>query len=193
MEVNSVTLQIQSEEHMVRLLAFLHDTKIQFRVEDSNTFEQILYQAICGDKINPAWLRRDIFNSILTNIEEKLLLELEEHKDNTTELEVKIKMIEDFRALVKKNFTSDSMMMLYKPTRHFKEYCGSEWLTSNGLISPNTAMTFLEHTIKNRNIQVMNGVIYTTEWLRAVLEDTREIIYYDELPILVNRFLQTKE
>jgi hypothetical protein len=194
MEVNMVSLQIQSEGDMVRLLSFLHDTKIQFRVEDPVRFERILYQAIDGDKVNPAWLRNRVFDDILTDIEEKLLLEHEDggsSKHDTTELEEGIKMIADFRSLVRKEHTPYSMRVLYKPTEHFKEFCGGEWLTQKGFISPHTAVTFLEYNIQKRGIRVTNGVIYTTEWLRAVLEDTRETIYHDELPILVNKLLKS--
>ena len=184
MEANPVTLQIQSEEHMIRLLAFLSDTNIPFKIENPSKFQRLLYQLIDEDKVNPSWLRSPELESQMDSIER----ELEGEEDE--EAKAHCHMFKEFRNLVKKDYNSDSMRVLYKPTDYFKEFCGSEWLTRDGFISANTALTFLEHNIKSRGIRTVNGVIYTTEWLRAVLQDTRETLCYDELPVLVNTLLK---
>ena len=186
MEATPVTLQIQSEEHMLCLLSFLHTSNIPFKIENSSKFQRILYQLIDEDKVNPSWLRHSQLEEELNSIER----ELEDGNGEDEESCASYTMFKEFRNLVKKDYNSDSMRVLYKPTDHFKEFCGGEWLTRDGLISANTALTFLENNIKSRGIRMVNGVIYTTEWLRAVLQDTRDTIFYDELPILVNSLLK---
>jgi hypothetical protein len=173
MDVNSVlvSLKIQSEDDMPKLLTFLHETNIQFSVENPSTFQQILYKALKNKKVNTNALRNPAIESQIIGIEDTLVQEV--IGDTSTIKE-----------------TTDSMSILYKPTEHFKEFCGSEWLNANGLISANTALTFLEHNIKSRGIRMVNRVIYTTEWLRAVLQDTREAICYDELHGLVHTLLK---
>lgn len=187
MEANPVTLQIQSEEHMMRLLAFLHTTQIPFQIENPSKFQRTLYQLIDEDKVNPSWLRHSELEEQMDSIEKELEQAVGEEDE---EAKAHCHMFKEFRNLVKKEYNSDSMRVLYKPTDHFKEFCGGEWLTRDGLISANTALTFLEHNIKTRGIRMVNGVIYTTEWLRTVLQNTRDTIFYDELPILVNTLLK---
>jgi hypothetical protein len=186
MEPNTVTLQIQSEGHMARLLAFLHDTQISFQIENPSNFQRTLYQLIDEDKVNPSWLRSSVLEEQLNSIEGELEQGIGEDEESYSSYT----MFKEFRNLVNKEYNSDSMRVLYKPTEHFKEFCGGEWLTRDGLISANTVLTFLEHNIKNRGIRMVNGVIYTTDWLRTVLQDTRDTIFYDELPILVNTLLK---
>jgi hypothetical protein len=185
-----LSLQISNEEEMAKVLQFLHTSRLKFSITDSEKFRQTLYQAIDSERIQPSWVRQPEFQNEVRQIENQLEGEYQQNKDDK-EVEQAYKHIKSF---TKRAYSKDDTMDTYfKPTDHFKEFCGSECLTAKGLITPNLSVTFIHHQMKIRKIPIMNGVIQTNEWLRSLLEDARSQIYVDELPELVYRLLQIRK
>ena len=77
--------------------------------------------------------------------------------------------------------------VLRRPTDHFKDYCGSGWLTREGLISEKEAIEFVRYhsrTLEN------DGVIKLNDWLRCLINENRYEMYIAELPVIVQRFFK---
>jgi hypothetical protein len=181
--------RIQSEAELVKLLEFLHTSKVQFEIQDSDRFEKLLYQAIDSEKIQPSWVRDDRYSKHLQKIENDVVAVLEEG-DDTGEAQEHLVNIREFRKLVNKEYDTELMNTYFTPTEHFKGFCGPENLTPKGKITPNGVLHFFEYQFKIRNIKIQNGLIHTNEWVRTVLEDGREFIQYDDLPRIVFRLLK---
>lgn len=182
-------LTIQSEAELVKLLEFVYISKIQVEIQDSDRFEKLLYQAIDSEKIQPSWVRDDRYSKHLQKIEDDLVAVLEEG-DDTGESQEHLQNIREFRKLVNKDYNTELMNTYFTPTEHFKGFCGYEWLTPKGKITPNGVLHFLEQQLQIREIPIVNGMIYTNEWVRNVLEDGREFIQHDDLPRIVFRLLK---
>ncbi len=192
----AVQLTIQNEEQFVKLLGFLHSSNIPFDILTKDSFNAFLFQAIDVEKVNPSWMRRPVFEKQLEEIQDQLELSLlDDVRDghDITESDEHLANFKEFRKLVNREYTTAGMKTLYKPTDHFKEYCGSEWLNPKGMISPQSVLNFFDFHIRGRNIRVEDGVIYTTEWLRSLLQETRETMFYDELPQYVSRLLKISQ
>jgi len=184
----SVKLTIQSEEQLVKLLGFLHLSAIPFDILEPDTFKRRLFQAIDGEKVNPSWMRNPVLEQQLDEIEQQL----EESRSDVDSHDTDEHMftVKEFRKLVKKEYTTAAMKNLYKPTEHFKEFCGSEWLTPKGMISPHSVLQFIDQHIQTRGIRVENGVVYMTEWMKSLLQESRDTLYYDELPQFAGKLLK---
>jgi hypothetical protein len=74
-----------------------------------------------------------------------------------------------------------------KPTSHFKEYCGDEWLNKKGTMTTEEAIYFLNYNIKLRKMKEKDGCIFINEWMQGLLKEYRSVIYREELPLLVDR------
>jgi hypothetical protein len=186
-------LRVQSEAELVKLLEFLHISKVQFEIQDSERFEKLLYQGIDSEKIQPSWVRHEKFENHLQNIEgdlERAMIEESLAKDDTSEIQEHIVNIREFRKLVSRDYNTELMNTYFTPTEHFKGFCGPESLTPKGKITPNEILHFLEYQFKIREIPVKNGLIHTNEWVRTLLEDGREFIQHDDLHRIVFRLLK---
>ena len=75
-----------------------------------------------------------------------------------------------------------------KPTAHFKEYCGGEWLNKKGMITRAQAIDFLNYNMKKRGIEERNGIIFLNDWMKGLLQEYRTIINRDELPGMIEKF-----
>lgn len=74
-----------------------------------------------------------------------------------------------------------------KPTPHFKEYCGDEWLNKQGKMTTDQAIYFLNCNIKLKNMKEKDGCIFINEWMQGLLKEYRNVIYREELHLLVDR------
>ena len=185
-----VTLEIGSDRQFLKLLEFIQLTSTTISVEESDEFSRYLFTAIDNSHIHPSLGKIPAIQNQLQKLEEELLKHVSE--DETGETGEQLEQVRQFRKISENGYDADFFDKLYKPTDILKECCGPEWLTyKTGLISRRGVLNFLTHHFKIRDIPVKNGIIHTNEWLRSLLQDGREFIYEDELPMLINHLLVT--
>ena len=74
------------------------------------------------------------------------------------------------------------------PTNHFKSHCGKEWLNSEGKLSIDNILEYIDQQIQFRNIKIVNNYIITDKWLQDLLQDYRPSIHKDELRVIAHQF-----
>ena len=75
-----------------------------------------------------------------------------------------------------------------KPTTHFKEFCGGEWLNKKGMITFEQAHDFVEWQIKQRGLKEKDGMLFLDEYFQNLFQEYRSFIYRQEIPKLVQKF-----
>jgi len=82
-------------------------------------------------------------------------------------------------------FVKEKLSDLYKPTEHFKEFCGSHCLNSDGLTSCEDVLYIINNNIRNQRIKKEGGVIYANDWIKELFQSSKERYYESELPGLI--------
>ena len=99
---------------------------------------------------------------------------------------------EDISSIMRQSVMSTKESMNHKekmtPTDHFKSHCGKEWLNSEGKLSIDNILEYIDQQIQFRNIKIVNNYIITDKWLQDLLQDYRPSIHKDELAVIAHKF-----
>lgn len=79
---------------------------------------------------------------------------------------------------------------LYKPTEHFKSFCGSEWLDINRQTNKRIAYVFVEQQIKWRKPVEYEGKFLMTEYFQDLFRRKQSFFTMKEVEEWIEEFLQ---
>ena len=161
-----------SPSSVAALIKCLYETGIQFTIENSDDIVNSIASIIESQHMNPTWFATDSMLRVVEKIKQK----------NSSE------KVSEFVDAVYHISEYEGCNIPMKPTEHFKEFCGSEWLDHRGLISKSNAICFLKYQISARGLKVCDTIVHTNEWLRELIGEDKREIYIQEFPFIVRRF-----
>ncbi len=172
---------MKSSEDFLKFLEFCINESFDMFVpemKDGVFLDYYINDLIQKDRFNPAWLR----NPLIATTLQLMWQQFDSEKNPDAE---KVKKILDFA----QEKSPECLSRKYKPTEHFKTYCGYEWCNKNGEITLGATCDFIKYHINKRNICVQDGIIFPDTWLRELLQESRPTFYESEIPVLVQKLL----
>ena len=148
-----------------QILRFLYESGLLCHIEYTDECISMICKELKDGTINPIWLNCKSLETLRKRLESS-----------------------DASSLLCETETEEWFVKRMKPNDHFKQYCGSEWLSKDGRISPEQAVEFLKYHIKCRKMNVSNGIIRADSWFQEVIQESKEEIYEGELNHIVKRF-----
>ena len=158
-------VSFNNQKSASQVLQFIYESGIICDIEGDESFFSLICEELKENKINPIWLNCKSLENIRNKIKES-----------------------DVSYLLNNTETEEWFYRKMKPNDHFKQYCGAEWLTKDGYITPQQAVEFLKHNISTRCIERVNGKMRLNAWFQGVMQESKEEIYECELKHIVKRF-----
>ncbi len=188
-----VQFTIKTPEQFAEMIAFWYKIKTDPIFPNTAVFTKFLYQAIDSHALNPDVVTKE---TVLEDIEE-LDSYFQKHlaeDPSDTEIQEQAMTVKNFLAIVSKE-SGHSLFSsaLCTPTKHFKEFCGPEWLTKDGKISKRSAKEFFEQQCKIRKIRESNEKIYLNEWAQKLFQTGESEIYRTDLFDHINELFENPD
>jgi hypothetical protein len=150
------------------IFKFFYENSIQFGIHNQDSIPTLISLIEAGT-IEPHWC------SPITNLLDTISLKSEK--------------VQEFISQVHDIHNLDNLTIHVKPTDHFRNYCGAEGLTREGLTCKKYLLDFMDYHIKVRGLKEENGVIHINEWFQGLIQEYRTTIHRRELPHIINRFI----
>jgi hypothetical protein len=185
--MSSVSVNLTTTNQVYEFIKFCYKTNTPFTLgpEDKELFSYLLYQLIDAGQLPAAWMKSpDRFHLVQWLRDE--LVARREGDDTTEDIVEQIDSIESFIEQIDDGYRFEHLSKLRKPTKEFKEICGSEWLTPKGLISKSAAITFF----LARESEGDDKKVVLTDWGKLVLDVQKPIVYKDDLPRLIDHWFE---
>lgn len=170
-----IQIILKNPDQLAQLIHFWHTSKITPSFKKDDRFYSFLYQAIDGhslisDCVTKETVLEDVW--VLHDTFQKNYLDQKDPEDQE-----QWETIVNFLGIV---FNEPSRFILnrspQKPTEHFKEFCGSEWLNPDGRISQRCVLDFFDQQCKIRKIRTENGQIFLNDWAKKLFQTNAETI-----------------
>lgn len=170
-----IQITLKTPEQLAKLIHFWHETHITPSFTKNDRYYSFLYQAIDAHILNPDTVSKETVLEDIEHLYEMFLKDYQSDPDEDTKEQ--LDSIINFLGIVLNS--PDSMVLsnrLQIPTAHFKEFCGSEWLTPNGKISQRSVLLFFDQQCKIRKIRTEAGQIFLDDWARKLFQITATTI-----------------
>ena len=129
--MSKIRITLKTSGELVEFLQFFCKSSIQFEIENTEEFTDLLYRAIDSGCVKVRWLKNPIFSDYL----DKIISRYENES------------VKDFIERVRVISSSAYYLEKITPTNVFKHMCGPENLNRYGQISRNDAYDFIKNQI----------------------------------------------